>query len=572
MPPHASSHSTATERVIEVEGRKIPLGGPPPPLREKERLLRKTASLCPECYRLLPAIIFERDGKVWIRKVCPEHGEVEELYWGSARLFKRALKYEVPPKRIKVSYTECRLPCPFSCGLCPAHLNYTALVNLVATNRCDLSCWYCFFYAERAGFVYEPTLDQIKFMLSNARRQYPYGAMALQITGGEPLLRDDLVQIVRIARELGYTHIQLNTDGIRFIRPEGVSLARELREAGVNTVYLSFDAVSPINFKNHWEVPYILETFRKAEMTSVVLVPTLIKGWNTHELGDIIRFAGENIDVIRGVNFQPVSLTGRMPRNERARYRITIPDAIKLIEEQTDGEIYEDAWYPVPIAAIFAEFLEALTSRPYLEMRNHPACGMATYVYVERRGREVARFIPITEFMDIEGFFEYLREQTDNLRRGGSRYLAGLRLVYNLRRFIHSDKLPPGLKLWNLIYNIVIKRDYHALGAFHYKFLFLGMMHFMDLYNYDIERVLRCNIHYVVPDGRIIPFCAFNVLPDIYRDAIQRRYGIPLEEWVKIKGKDSIGDAIKYKRNAERLEKGEPYKKAYASFINSWKR
>ncbi|MCD6509424.1 MAG: radical SAM protein [Thermoprotei archaeon] len=557
---------------FSLSQKEIKVGGPTPELKEGEQLIRKTQSLCPECYRLLPAIIFEREGKAWIRRICPEHGEIEELYWGDADLLRRAFKYEVPPRRIKIHEVGYDHPCPFSCGLCPMHLNYTALVNLVATNRCDLSCWYCFFYAERAGFVYEPSLEQIRRMLSVPRKQYPHGGLALQITGGEPLLRDDLVDIVRIAKELGYTHIQLNTNGLRFIGKGGMELSRSLRESGVNTIYLSFDAVSPINFKNHWEVPYILEVFRKTNVTSVVLVPTVIRNWNTSELGDIIKFAAENIDVIRGVNFQPISITGRVPRSERMKYRITIPDTISLIEEETDGEIPRDAWYPVPVASIFASFLEAFTGRPYLQMRNHPACGMATYVYVERHNGKVVGFKPITEFIDVAGLLDYLKEKTEELRRGGNRYLVGLKVLYGLRKFIHNEKLPEGLKLWNLLYNIFIRHDYGVLGVFHYKFLFLGMMHFMDLYNYDVQRVMRCNIHYVVPDGRIVPFCAFNVLSDLYRDSIQKQYSVPLEKWIELKGKDTVGDAIKYKRDVKKLESGEIYRRTYASFMDSWRK
>jgi len=63
------------------------------------------------------------------------------------------------------------------------------------------------------------------------------------------------------------------------------------------------------------------------------------------------------------------------------------------------------------------------------------------------------------------------------------------------------------------------------------------MMHFQDKYNQDIERLKRCDIHYLTPDNKIIPFCAFNVIPEQYRDAIQEKYGVPTEEWEKKTGK-----------------------------------
>ncbi|MFB6354318.1 MAG: radical SAM protein, partial [Halobacteriales archaeon] len=59
------------------------------------------------------------------------------------------------------------------------------------------------------------------------------------------------------------------------------------------------------------------------------------------------------------------------------------------------------------------------------------------------------------------------------------------------------------------------------------------MMHFMDPYNYDVDRVERCDIHYAMPDGRVVPFCAYNVLPGRYRDAVQAEYAIGAEEWLE---------------------------------------
>ena len=62
------------------------------------------------------------------------------------------------------------------------------------------------------------------------------------------------------------------------------------------------------------------------------------------------------------------------------------------------------------------------------------------------------------------------------------------------------------------------------------------MMHFQDKYNQDRERVMRCGIDYVTPDQRLIPFCAFNVIPEWYRDKVQRSYSIPIEQWEKQSG------------------------------------
>ncbi|MEB2835983.1 MAG: radical SAM protein [Desulfurococcales archaeon] len=560
---------------VEIAGKRIPLGGQLPKLKPGEKHVAVTTSLCPYCRRLLPARIVERDGKIWIRRVCPEHGEIEELYYGDARLYYRMMRYEETGKGVKRPYVPLAAPCPFNCGLCAMHENHTALANLVVTNRCDLSCWYCFFYAEKAGYVYEPSLDQIRYMIRQLKKQG--FTMAVQITGGEPTMREDLVDIVKLLKEEGVRHIQLNTNGIKFAKlyfedpQKAIEYARALRRAGVNTVYMSFDGVTPkTNWKNHWEVPFTFEVFRKAGMTSVVLVPTLIKTVNDHELGLILKFAGKHMDIVRAVNFQPVSLTGQMRKRERERYRITIADAINKIAEQTDYQIPPEAWYPIPVAAKFAKFVEAYVGTEQFCMANHPMCGAATYVFVERGPDGVPkRFIPITEFFDVDGFIEWLDEKRIDLESGASKKLTALKGLIDLRKFVDTKKMPKELNITKLLWNVFVKRNYDALGELHYHMMFIGMMHFMDLYNYDVTRVRRCNIHYLLPDGRIVPFCAFNVLEDLYRDYVQAKYQVPIEDYEREFGSGGIGPGAKYNRAKYfKLIRSSPiYREAYKGII-----
>ncbi len=532
-----------------------------PSLKEGERLLDKTLSLCPECRALLKAIVYEKGNIVYMRKVCPIHGEFEEVYWGDYELYKRFRAWQYDGKGVEEPVLPLEYFCPFNCGLCMRHKSFPALVNLVATNRCDLSCWYCFFFAERAGYVYEPTLEHIRFMIDRLVSLKPLSVKAVQITGGEPLLRDDIVEIVRLIKSKGITHVQVNTDGIRiFKEPE---LAIKLRKAGTNTLYLSFDGVSPeTNPKNHWEIPFILEACRKAHL-GVVLVPTVIKGYNDHELGDVIRFGLKYNDIVRGVNFQPISITGRVPRSERLKLRITIPEAIKKIEEQTDGQITRDDWYPVPFVVPISHFIEAITGRPQIAFTTHFICGAATYVF-----RDGDKIVPITRFIKVEQLMELLEKYYNDIVKGTNKYITLVKLLAKLPSFIEWNNVPSSLKgrkLLKILYKIFIKHDYASLGEFHYKTLFVGMMHFMDLYNHDISRVQRCCIHYISPDGRLIPFCTFNVLPELYRDRVQKFFSIPIKEWEKITGTKVI--SYKYFRNVRKLVKSDLYKKYYGGFV-----
>jgi uncharacterized radical SAM superfamily Fe-S cluster-containing enzyme len=522
----------------------------------KGNVISKTASVCPECLDIVPAEIFERGGKVFIRKGCKKHGKFEDLYWGSSEMYERAKSFAHDGHGVSNPNVDKKSPvCPKDCGLCKMHKSHTALANLVLTNRCDLSCWYCFFYAQRHGYVYEPTMQELDEMVKTLVNEKPVPCNAIQLTGGEPTLREDLIDIINMCKRHGVDHVQLNTNGIRISRD--LELLRKVREAGINTLYLSFDGVNAkTNPKNHWEIPGVLENCRKAEGVGAVLVPTIINTVNDNEIGDILRFGFDNVDVVRGVNYQPVSLVGRISRAERKRLRITIPDLIRKIEEQTDGQVSKDDFYPVPTIGPLTRFVEAMTKRPHYDLSSHFTCGMATYIFNEN-----GKMIPITRFMDVEGLLEYLDEKADELKSGKSKLVVGAKLLYKLRSFIDKKEAPSGFSMAKILYNAIMKHNYDALGEFHHKSLFIGMMHFMDKFNYDIERVKRCCIHYALTDGRVIPFCAFNVIPEWYRDKNQEEQGVSFDEWERKTGKKLKDDA--YKRDVKALSSSELYKKTY---------
>ncbi|MBI5332234.1 MAG: radical SAM protein [Candidatus Aenigmarchaeota archaeon] len=465
-------------------------------------LIKKTASLCPKCLKLLGADIFEKDGKVWIKKKCDRHGEFLDLYFGDYGLYKRFEKWAHDGKGISnPKIGKKNAVCPMDCGLCNMHKSHTALGNIVVTNRCDLRCFYCFFYAKAMGYVYEPSLDQIRQMLKSMKNTKPVGANAVQLTGGNPELREDLIDIIKIAKEEGYDHIQLNVNGTHKLHND-LGFAQAIKDAGVKTIYLSFDGTTPkTNPKNHYEVPGILDNCRKAEI-GIVLVPTIVNTINDNDAGNILRFGIKNIDVVRGVNYQPVSLVGRITKADVKKFRITIPDLIARLEEQTGGEITKDDFYPVPTVAPITHFIEALTGNPKYELTTHFACGAATYIFIGDDGKLAA----LPKFVDVSGLMEYLNEKAEELKQARFKKLVLLKMLTKVGSFIDSSKQPKGLNLLKLLTGILRQRDHSALGMLHHRSLFVGMMHFMDLYNYDIERVKRCCVHYAQPDGRIVPF------------------------------------------------------------------
>lgn len=529
--------------------------------------IRETSSICPQCNRILDAIVFEGDGKVFITKNCPEHGNFEDVYFGSYEIYKKFEKFAHEGKGIENPNTAGEL-CPNSCGLCKLHKSGTALANIMLTNRCDLACWYCFAYAKKENYVYEPTIEQIREMLITLRNEKPVPPTAIQFTGGEPTLREDLIEIIHMAKDEGFKHVQLNTNGINLSR--NPQLAIDIKKAGVNTIYLSFDGVSEkTNPKNHWEIPKILENCRKAGV-GIVLVPTVINGVNDHELGEILRFGFRNIDVVRGINFQPVSMVGRMPKEQRERIRITIPDVIEKLEEQTGGEVAKSDFYPVPTVVPITHLVEEIKGKPQYEFSCLPFCGAATYIFKEDCNGK-SKMIPITRFVNVESLLESIQKAAERIHESkiktASKLIEISKLAAAIKTMIDEDREPEDLDLTKILVEILKEKgSYHSLGELHHRALFVGMMHFQDKYNYDIQRVQRCVIHYATPDKRIIPFCAFNVIPEIYRDAIQKKYSIPIEEWEKKTGRKIEEDF--YKRDIEKLKNDPAYENTYGRLVD----
>ncbi|HYA77550.1 MAG TPA: radical SAM protein [Verrucomicrobiae bacterium] len=481
--------------------------------------IKTTRSICPECLKAIDATIFEDDGKVFIKKECAEHGAFQELYWSDFDQYMRAEKFRYDGEGVSNPRTEKENGCPYDCGICPEHKSHTALAIIDVTNRCNLTCPICFANAAAAGYVYEPTKEQITGMLENLRANKPVSATALQFSGGEPTIRKDLFDFVRKAKELGFSHVEINTNGLRL--SQSVDYCRDLKEAGVSTIYLQFDGLTPEVYKFIRGVDLLdikmkaIENLRQAGIDSIVLVVTLVKGVNDNQLGDIINFAAKNFDVVRCVNVQPVSLCGRLPQKEREKMRITIPDFMKAVEEQTNGAIKVSDFYPVPTVVPVSKAVGALKDRRYLEFTAHPHCGMATYLLIEK-----GKIVPITRYANVEKFFGVMNKVYETASKG-NKNRAKIRMVSSMRHVKFGF-------LRKYVLGVITSGDYESLGNLQRQAILLSSMHFMDPYNFDLERVQRCLIHYAVPDGRIIPFCTMN---SIHRTEVEKKLGVPIKEW-----------------------------------------
>jgi hypothetical protein len=500
---------------------------------KEPNVLKHTTSLCPECLQIVDATIEEKQGKVILSKDCSQHGHFEDIYWSDYDMYERFEKYGKVGKGLLNPRTETVKGCPYDCGLCPQHRSHTVLAIIDVTNACNLQCSICFAHAGKIGYLYMPTLEQIGEIMDNLRLNRPVPPPAIQLSGGEPTLRPDLIEIVKMAKQKGFRHIEVNTNGIKIAdEKDGVEYIRQLTNAGAHTFYLSFDGVTsepyvaraPSHLDEKGKQEYAqwlfnvklkaIQNCREAGMGGVVLVPVIIREVNDHQLGDIINFATKNVDVIRCVNFQPVSFAGRTEQWEVNKGRITIPEALHKIEEQTSGLLKTKDFYPIPCVYPISEFLSEYTKRPHVEFTAHPHCGAATYLHVEK-----GKPVPITKLANVDSFFNSLSKGAEDIRHG-HRTKAKLRVVMSALKNVN-------LKILRQVTPAVFKGNYESLRPFHYKTLMIGMMHFMDGYNFDLERVQRCAIHYGFPDGKIVPFCTMNTL---HRQQLEKIYAIPLTQ------------------------------------------
>ena len=488
----------------------------------------KLTSLCPECMQRIEAELFEENGKVMIQKECQDHSSYKDIYWSDAAMYQKFNDYNFIGKGLDNPHTTSTSQCPDDCGLCNDHTTGTILANIDVTNRCNMNCPICFANANAKGYVYEPSIEQIRFMLSTLRDQRPVRCFSVQFSGGEPTVRDDLPEIIKLAYDMGFIQIQIASNGIRLAKD--LEFTRELYNAGLTTIYLQFDGIKKETYEktrgfNAFPIKEkAIENCRSVGIKSIALVPTLAKGVNDDQVGDMIRFATENLDVVKGINFQPMSFTGRVDESTREENRITIPDVVKLVEEQTDGQVGKDAWYPVPFVVPISNFIASVREGYQIpKLTCHPHCGGGTYIFVDGD-----KLVPVTDFVDVEGLTEYLDNVSTELEHAsGVKYnLLKAKSIYKITSFIDPEKAPQNVNVYDLFKNFFTQGDINATKEFHRKTLFLGSMHFQDLYNFDVGRLQRCGIHYATPDGKLIPFCSYNPL---YRDEIERKFSKPIK-------------------------------------------
>jgi len=511
-PPDVPGSATCTLSGVRVD----------PVIR---RLPRTVRTLCPQCGAIVLGRYFVRSGQVLIEKTCPEHGYFQDRISSDVRLYCKAAWWsfqEHPglssPRRKGTGH------CPSDCGPCGAHLSGPCLAQIDLTNRCNMHCPICFANAGVTGKTFELSYAQAIWQLQQLRQLRPRPATAVQFTGGEPTVHDDFLAVVAAAREMGFSHIQIATNGLKLA---DLAFARRCAQAGLHTVYLQFDGVGEEayaqtrNWPGIWEKKLAaIENCRQTGM-KVCLVPTIIKGVNDGRVGEIFDFAVRNIDVVSGISYQPVSFSGRISPEQRRARRYTLADLAHDIAQASGAHPMRDM-FPLSFVVPFSQFLEALTGKPKIRPSCHPDCAFGTYFLVSPEGKAY----PFPRVVDMEGLFSDMNRMAAKIKPGRVGWLDKARIIAMFKRHFNAEAAPPGLTVKRFIRSLqglVDKRLGRGQAEReNYRTLLCAGMHFQDRYNYDSERLKRCVILYSTPMG-IFPFCSYNCGPE-YRPLVEAAY------------------------------------------------
>lgn len=414
-----------------------------------EAHLHDVHALCPHCLRQLPARVYaDGEGRVWMERTCPEHGQTVTYVWPDATHYEWLRGMHTAPTAPKWRGYPLTGECCKSCGLCLRHLRRGTLVEIEVTRRCNAKCPVCFMSADfpTDGISFEEIEGLVTTLAEKVGPE-----TGLQITGGEPTVRSDLPEIVAMARRHGFRGIEVNTNGIVIGRSR--EYLQRLVDAGITGIYLSFDGID--------EDPYqvicgkgelladklaCIESCRAVGI-QVVVCMTIVKGVNDDRIGQVIDFAWENSDVVIGVALQPAFTSGRFEPSAYAPY--TAGDTIFALEEQTGGRIRVADIMPLGCS--------------------DPLCDTGTFLVADKEGN----YTPATRGLTREEYLAYF-----------------------------DSASPQGSVLPDILY----KKGVNLTRG-----ISLIIMNYMDAMTCTIERMRECSMTVAMKDGRVIPFCSYQM-------------------------------------------------------------
>jgi len=453
-----------------------------------------TASLCPVCLQRIEAKRVARGGNYYLEKHCPQHGAFQTVIWQGEPAMAGWHRPKIAAHPNGPGHDQER-GCPFDCGLCPDHQQHSCTIVLEVTQRCNLKCPVCF--ADAGGQGDDPSVEAVAAWYRQLRASGV--SCNIQLSGGEPTLRDDLVELVAMGRGMGFDFIQINTNGLRLAKEPAYAAA--LKAAGVASLFLQFDGVDDDTYRALrgralWAGKQAAIEACAAAGLGVVLVPTLVSGRNTQAVGDILNQAMQWHPTVRGVHFQPISYFGRHPGAPNDDRRLTLPALMQLVERQSEGLFRADHFRPPGCEHSLCSFhARYLISEDGMPRPLHPVApnwadqpAIKAEEGAQRAIGAVAR--------------QWNSAPANVFGRPGTATPEPLPSSPPACGCSSSAGCRGGTGLMSL-------DDFLASAGSHT--FSVSAMAFQDVWNLDLERVRQCCIHTMTKDGRLVPFCLYNL-------------------------------------------------------------
>jgi len=357
--------------------------------------------------------------------------------------------------------------------LCPDHQQHSCVGIIEITNACNLRCPTCFASSEGHDFL---ELETVNYMLDQFIK-YEGDPQVVQFSGGEPTIHPKIFDMIKLAKEKEIEYVLINSNGIRIAKDE--KFTKQLAELKP-VIYLQFDG-----FKKETYEKIRGEDLRELKQKAIellgkygidtVLVATIQRNVNEDEIGKIVDFALARSH-IKGVVLQPTFYSGRHPDFDPLNV-VTLPEVVKNISGQSIHKFKESDFVPIPCC--------------------FPTCGAATYVYMDDDGVK-----PLPRFVNVDEYLDYIKNKSvpglDDIQ-------DALQSLFSFAAIGGSEKtISSFCTACNLPENI------DELGD---KIKMIMIQPFMDPYNFDIKKLMKCCIHNITPEGKIVPFCAFNNIP-----------------------------------------------------------
>jgi len=445
--------------------------------------LEYTTSLCPDCMQTVPGKIVARDGRVYIRKQCAVHGRQEELLEDNAAYFVHRNEFSRPGSACELQTGTSR-GCPFDCGLCPEHEQHTCIGLIEVNTGCDMRCPTC--YAE-SGSPGELSLATIQRMIDFYLASEYGNAEILQLSGGEPTLHPQILDVIAYARATKLAYVMLNTNGLRLGTDEPFVQALA-RLVGNFEVYLQFDGLDGHTSERLRGRNYLPDKLRAVAMLEKYNVPTTLvmtvqAGENDAQIGEVIAFAMRHRN-IRGVSFQPLAYFGRRPASSPPPNRATLTGILQKIEAQTAGLIQAADFAPLPcdVDRVAVSFLQ----------------------------RKKGAYVPVTRGIDLRRYLPYIRNT----------------FAFRVEEFLEATTAASaccGLAA-RFSPSFPLKSQAERVQYINDTLFRLSVVSFIDAYNFDMKAMQKECVHVITPDLRKIPFSAYNLL---HRSQYAHHYPAP---------------------------------------------